>query len=65
MPNVHVDATGTLEVKLSRSPAASTLTFTETGLRQAELAVGLVSPFDVNGQPLTVPVTTVKKLNGC
>jgi hypothetical protein len=64
-PKVQVDATGALIVKLSGSPSAPTLTFTETGLDHAEQALGLVSPFHANGQPLIVPVTIVKKLNGC
>jgi hypothetical protein len=64
-PNVHVSATGTLVVELSGSASAPTLTFTETGLLQAENALGLVSPFDVGGQPLTVPVKMVETMQGC
>ena len=64
-PSTHVDATGTLQIQLSGSASAPTLTFTEAGLSKAEQAVGLLSPFDVNGQPLTVPVTTVKNLPAC
>jgi hypothetical protein len=64
-PNVQVAATGTLVVELSGPTAAPILKFTETGLAQSESALGLVSPFDVDGQPLTVPVKTVKTMAGC
>jgi hypothetical protein len=64
-PNTAVKATGTLTIQLSGPASASVLTFTETGLRRAERALGLVSPFDLSGQPLTVPVKTVTKLSGC
>jgi hypothetical protein len=64
-PNVHVAATGTLVVEVSGTAAASILKFTETGLQDAESTLGLVSPFDVAGQPLTVPITTVKTMSGC
>jgi hypothetical protein len=64
-PNVHVAAIGTLVVELSGPTTAPVLKFTETGLREAESALGLVSPFDVDGQPLTVPVKTVKTMAGC
>ncbi len=64
-PNVQVAATGTLVVELSGPTTAPVLKFTETGLSQSESALGLVSPFDVNGQPLTVPVKTVKTMVGC
>ena len=64
-PNVQVDATGTLVVHISGSASAPMLTFTETGLRQAEDSLALLSPFDVGGNPLTVPVKTVAKLTGC
>ena len=61
----QVDATGTLVVRLSGSTSAPTLTFTETGLADAEKALGLVSPFDLGGNPLTVPVDMVKTMDGC
>ena len=64
-PSTHVDATGTLEVRLAGPAAAPTLVFTEAGLSHAEQAVGLVSPFEVNGGSLTVPVTPVKNLPAC
>jgi hypothetical protein len=64
-PNTTVTATGTLTVQLAGGASAPELRFTETGLRQAEQALGLVSPFDVNGQPLTLPVELVKKRAGC
>jgi len=64
-PNTHVSATGSLTVQLSGTSGAPVLTFTETGLAQAETALGLVSPFNVGGQPLTVPISTVKTISGC
>jgi hypothetical protein len=64
-PNVHVSATGALVVELSGSASSPTLTFTETGLLEAEHALGLVSPFDVAGQPLTVPIKIVRTVKGC
>ena len=64
-PKPQVDATGTLAVRLSGSTSAPTLTFTETGLADAEKALGLVSPFDLGGNPLTVPVDMVKTMDGC
>jgi hypothetical protein len=64
-PNVRVAATGTLVVELSGPANAPELKFTETGLARAESALGLVSPFDVGGLPLTVPITTVKTMSGC
>jgi hypothetical protein len=64
-PNTTVSATGTLVVQVRGPQSAQVLQFTETGLRRAEQSLGLVSPFDVNGQPLTLPVQTVKKLTGC
>jgi hypothetical protein len=64
-PNVQVAATGTLVVELSGPTSAPVLKFTETGLSEAESALGLVSPFDAGGQPLTVPVKTVKTMVGC
>jgi hypothetical protein len=64
-PNVRVAASGTLTVQLSGSTTAPSLTFTETGLFKAEGALGLVSPFDVDGSHLTVPVKTVQEFRGC
>lgn len=64
-PNVHVSASGTLQVQLTGTSSAPTLTFTETGLTQAESNLGLVSPFNVGGQPLVVPVKTVTTMTGC
>jgi hypothetical protein len=64
-PNVRVAATGTLVVEVSGTATAPTLKFTETGLAKAESALGLVSPFDVGGQPLIVPVKTVKTMSNC
>lgn len=64
-PNVNVTATGSLVVKLSGSASSPSLTFTETGLSAAEHKLGLISPFDVGGQPLVVPIRHVKSLVGC
>ena len=64
-PNVHVTASGRLQVELTGTSGAPTLTFTETGLTKAESDLGLVSPFDVGGKPLVVPITTVKTMTGC
>jgi hypothetical protein len=64
-PNTQISAVGTLVVELSGPTSAPVLKFTETGLSEAESALGLVSPFNVDGQPLTVPVETVKTMVGC
>lgn len=60
-----VSAAGTLTVQVSGTPTSPTLTFTETGLSDAEAAIGLVSPFDVGGEPLTVPIRTSERQAGC
>jgi hypothetical protein len=63
---VGVSATvGPLAVGSYGPPTSPVLKFTETGLSDAESALVLVSPFDVDGQPLTVPVKTVKTMAGC
>ena len=64
-PNTRVAATGTLVVELSGTATAPELKFTETGLTKAESSLGLVSPFNVGGSPLIVPVQTVKAMSGC
>jgi hypothetical protein len=64
-PKTHVVATGTLVVEVTGTATAPALKFTETGLVKAENALGLASPFTVNGQPLTVPIKTVQTLVGC
>jgi hypothetical protein len=64
-PNVHVSASGTLQVQLTGTSSNPTLTFTETGLTQAESALGLVSPFNADAQPLVVPIKTVKTMTSC
>jgi hypothetical protein len=64
-PKTHVAATGTLVVEVTGTATAPALKFTETGLLKAENALGLTSPFMVNGQPLTVPIKTVQTLVGC
>jgi hypothetical protein len=61
----RIHAVGTLVVRITGTSAAPTLEFTETGLRSAERALGLVSPFDANGAPLTLPMKTVKIMVGC
>jgi hypothetical protein len=64
-PHVQVAATGTLVVEISGAASDPVLKFTETGLLQSENALGLVSPFDVGGNALIVPVKTVKSMAGC
>jgi len=64
-PNAQIAATGSLVVELSGPTNSPVLKFTETGLRDAESALSLVSPFDVDGSPLTVPIKTVKTMVGC
>jgi hypothetical protein len=64
-PNVKVAATGSLVVRLSGAASSPSLIFVEKGLRPAEHRLGLVSPFDVGGRPLVVPVQHVKSLVGC
>lgn len=64
-PNTRVTATGTLVVELSGTATAPELKFTESGLTKAESSLGLVSPFNVGGSPLIVPVNTVKTMSGC
>lgn len=60
-----VSASGTLSVALTGTPAAPSLTFTESGLTAAETSVGLSSPFTVGGAPLVLPIKTVTTLTGC
>ena len=64
-PNTTVTATGSLVVRLSGSASSPSLTFIERGLRPAEHRLGLVSPFDVGGHPLVVPVQHINKLVAC
>jgi hypothetical protein len=61
----NVDANGTLTVRLSGNPSGSALTFTETGVAVAEHALGMTSPFLVNGQPTSVPLKIVDQFAGC
>jgi hypothetical protein len=61
----RVSATGSLIVKVSGTLSAPSLTFIEKGLRTAEHRLGLVSPFDVGGHSLVVPVHHVTSLSGC
>jgi len=60
-----VSGVGALTVGLTGSTGTPTLTLTETGLSSAESTLGLLSPFDVNGSPVTVPVKTVSRFAGC
>lgn len=64
-PNVRISAAGTLVVEVTGPTTAPALKFTETGLLKAESALGFMSPFTVQGEPLTVPVRTVKTMVGC
>jgi hypothetical protein len=64
-PNTTVNATGSLIVRLSGSVASPSLTFIERGLFPAEHKLGLVSPFNVHGHPLVVPIQHVKRLPAC
>jgi hypothetical protein len=41
------------------------LTFTETGLTAAERALGITSPFGVDGQPASVPVKLMHRFTSC
>jgi hypothetical protein len=64
-PNSKVSATGSLIVRLAGSASSPSLIFVERGLVKAEHRLGLVSPFNAGGHPLTVPVQHVKSLPGC
>lgn len=61
----RIHAVGTLAVRIAGTSTAPTLEFTEMGLRSAEHALGLVSPFDATGASLTLPMETVKIMVGC
>ena len=63
--NTSIRAAGSLIVRLSGSVASPSLTFIERGLVPAEHKLGLVSPFNVNGHPLVVPIQHVKRLPAC
>ena len=60
-----VNATGSLVVAASGSHSGSILTVTESGLSQAENALGITSPFEVNSQPVSVPVKTTATASTC
>ncbi|HYA68882.1 MAG TPA: hypothetical protein VED63_09135 [Acidimicrobiales bacterium] len=60
-----VTAVGTLLVKLTGRASAPTLTLVESGLQGAETALGLLSPFIVNGRSTTVPVKLRHQFTGC
>jgi len=60
-----VSGTGQLAIRLTGSGDKPKLTFTETGLTTAEDALGVLSPFNINGRPLTLPVTIAHDRSGC
>jgi hypothetical protein len=65
-PNaVDVSATGSLAVKISQTASGRALTFSETGLAPTEHALGITSPFGVDGQPTTVPVKLMPRFSSC
>jgi hypothetical protein len=41
------------------------MTFTETGLTAAEQALGISSPFGLDGKPTTVPVKLMHQFTSC
>jgi hypothetical protein len=61
----QVRATGALVVGVSQSGTTSVLTLTETGLAAAEKALQISSPFNVDGQPVGVPVRIVHQAPSC
>jgi hypothetical protein len=75
-PAINASSAGTLApkwifrandsiVRLSGTASSPSLTFVERGLVPAEHKLGLVSPFNVGGHPLVVPIQHVKSLVGC
>jgi hypothetical protein len=62
---VNVNATGTLAVGLSQTATGQALVFTEGGIAAAEHALGITSPFGVNGQPTTIPLKIVNRFASC
>ena len=58
-------AAGRLSVQITGSASAPTLTITETGLAAVDDQLGLKSPFDLAGRPVTLPVKVVHRLAGC
>jgi hypothetical protein len=65
-PNgADIHATGTLAVGISQTASGLALTFTETGLAAAEHALGITSPFGVDGQPTSVPVKLMHQFSSC
>jgi hypothetical protein len=59
-----IKATGTLTINILNQ-SAPTLEITESGLTEAERALGLNSPFNFNGQPLHLSIRKVQVLVGC
>jgi hypothetical protein len=65
-PNaVDMSATGSLAVRISQTGSGLALTFTETGLAATEQALGITSPFGVDGQPTSVPVKLMPRFSSC
>jgi hypothetical protein len=62
---VNINATGTLVVGLSHTASGQALVFRESGVAAAEHALGITSPFAVNGQPTEVPLNIVDRFAGC
>ena len=62
---ININATGTLIVEFASTPSGSTLTFTETGIAAAERALGITSPFGVNGHATSVPVKLMHRFASC
>lgn len=60
-----VRATGTLSVRLTGTSAKPTLTVTETGLTKANQQLGIVSAFEFNGRPASLPVTSQAQYQSC
>jgi hypothetical protein len=61
----NVRAAGTLAVGISQTGSGLALTFTERGLAAAERALGISSPFGVDGQPTSVPVKLMPRFTSC
>jgi hypothetical protein len=63
--HVPVGGFGTLVVELTGTPSVPTLTLRERGLSAVEDLLGLVSPFNGDGESVTVPVKTQHRFTGC
>jgi hypothetical protein len=60
-----IKATGTLTVNILNKASFPTVEISESGLFNAERALGLNSPFNYNGQPLHLLIRKVQVLVGC